>query len=362
MRVLLIADAILPVPPDGYGGTERIVHLLANELQARGHKVDLIAKKHSLCYGGRVAHHVTAGSSLTSRIFRKSIFQAITCSLSRRADVVHTFGRPDYLWALYKTRVPIVLHFQNPTNQNQINSILHVRDKRIHFVGVSRSQIDGLIPSPYFTVVHNATNLSLRSARRTRGQGKYLFFLGRLTSNKGVDTAIELARKTGRPLKIAGNIPRGEPGALSFFEQRVRPHLGNEIEWVGEVNDTQKEQLLRDALALVFPIRWQEPFGITVIEALACGVPVIASRIGPTAELIRDGATGFLCSSLEDMATAAERINTIDPLVCLADARERFSPKAMTDQILNVYENTMMQGWSTSFIALSDEAERSRMN
>jgi glycosyltransferase involved in cell wall biosynthesis len=164
-----------------------------------------------------------------------------------------------------------------------------------------------------------------------------LAFLGRLTANKGVDTAVAVALKTGYPLRIAGNVPQ-EPGAQVFFDHHIRPYLGRQIEWVGEIRDEDKADFFGGAIGLLFPIRWQEPFGIVVSEALAHGVPVIATRIASMPELIRHHETGFLCDTEEEMVESVRRLADIRPENCKADAVNRFSPRALTDAVLKVYE------------------------
>jgi glycosyltransferase involved in cell wall biosynthesis len=341
MKILLIADAVVSVPPAGYGGTERIIDILARELQQRGHTVDLIAKDGSKRYGGRLICHRAPSKQYPSRAYRKLLFQGLSCVSGRRADVVHSFARSDYLWGLYRSNIPLVLHFQNPVTQSECDGIVTRRRQRIHFIGVSHSQMSQIDCPVPVSVVHNATEFAASAHERNVVQRKYLAFLGRLTPNKGVDTAVQVALKTGYPLRIAGNVPR-ESGAQAFFDERVRPHLGRQIEWIGEIGDGEKAEFFGGALGLLFPIRWPEPFGIVISEALAHGVPVIAARTASTPELIRHGETGFLCDTEEEIVASVQRLGEICPETCRADAVNRFSPRALTDAVLKVYESVAL--------------------
>ena len=134
-------------------------------------------------------------------------------------------------------------------------------------------------------------------------------FLGRLTANKGTKEAIAVAKRAGMPLKIAGNISR-EAGGVEYFEREVRPHLDDQIQWIGEITDADKPDFLGNARALLFPVQWEEPFGISLAEAFAAGTPVIASRRGATREQIIEGVTGFVCDSVDEMVEAMDRANS----------------------------------------------------
>ena len=165
-------------------------------------------------------------------------------------------------------------------------------------------------------------------------------FIGRLTSNKGVHVAIEVARRLGQPLRIAGNVS-DEDGDREFFETRVRPQLGNGIEWVGPVDDAAKAPFLQNAAALLMPVQWDEPFGLVVAEALACGTPVLALRRASMPELIRHGITGFLCASTDEMVAAARRLDEIDRRACRADCERRFSADRMVDEYLSAIQSVV---------------------
>jgi glycosyltransferase involved in cell wall biosynthesis len=342
LRILVIADPHYPIPPNLYGGTERIVNLLCQGLQKRGHTVHLMAGKGSQSYGGNLILHRAPTLQYSSRAYRKILFQFLSISAVREVDVVINFGRLDYLETLLRNSIPLVCCFENPVAQSQIDFVLKRRgkQKRTRFTGVSRAQVDGLSPPERVDVVHNGVDIARFQFSPQPANEPYLAFLGRLTKNKGVDVAIEVAKQSGLPLKIAGNIPN-EPGASELFETVIKPQLGDGCEWIGSVNDEQKNKFIGGATALLFPIQWNEPFANVVVESLACGTPVIATTRASTPEVIKDGETGFLCNSVGEIVEAVKRVGTIDRYACRADAEARFSADAMVEQYLKVVQKVL---------------------
>jgi glycosyltransferase involved in cell wall biosynthesis len=227
----------------------------------------------------------------------------------------------------------MVINFQNPIRPEEIIWLEKQSRGPLFFVSVSdaqRAKYDGARWSTIFNAV--PTHL----LQFNPGPGGYLAFLGRLTANKGIHIAVRVALATGHLLKIAGIVP-DEPGSVKFFEREVKPHLGNEVEWVGEIGDEQKPAFLGGAKALLMPIQWDEPFGIVVPEALACGTPVVAMARGSMPELIRDNVNGFLVSNEEEMAVAVGRIDRISRAACRSDAEQRISADVMVDRYLSLF-------------------------
>jgi glycosyltransferase involved in cell wall biosynthesis len=333
MKVLLVTDPKIPVPPKDYGGAERIVAVLARELERKGHEVDLLAGPGSQAYGGRLILHHSPGRDFASRAWRKIAFQPLCLRAALRAEVVINFGRLDYLESVLLTSKPLISCFQNPVSQDELNWLISRRRQRLLLVGVSHAQIRDLQPSDLFKVIHNVADLEYMKFSAKPSKPAYLAFLGRITANKGADTAIKVAKRVGMPLKLGGNIS-DEPGGREFFETSIRPELGPWVEWLGPLNDWQKHQLLAGASGLLFPIRWPEPFGIVMAEALACGTPVIAMRCASTPEIVEPGITGFLCDSEDEMVEAVSRIGEIDRYACRKSAELRFSPQAMVNSYL----------------------------
>ncbi len=334
LRILIIADAKIPVPPATYGGTERIAALLCEGLAERGHAVTLMAANGSRNYGRLIPCPWAGRKPYPYRAWYKIRFQALSLWAAHRADVVINFGRTDYLWALLKTRKPLLCRFGNPIGAGETRSLLARRRGRIRLVSISDNQRRDFPSDHRWQTIYNAVPLD-RFSFSDQADREYLAFLGRLTANKGVDTAIRVAERTGLPLKIAGNVS-DEAGGRAFFECEVRPHLGGRIEWVGQIGDVEKPAFLGQARALLVPIRWDEPFGIVVAEALACGTPVIAMDRGSMPELIRHSVTGFLCHSSDEMVNAIRQIGEIDRCACRAECERRFSVDRMVEQYIAV--------------------------
>jgi glycosyltransferase involved in cell wall biosynthesis len=344
MRVLVIADPHIPIPPKLYGGAERIVHLLCQELVRRGHQVDIIAGQGSQKYNGFLYFHTAPTLNKLSRAYRKLWFQVLSVSAARNVDIVINFGRVDYLESLLRLKKPLLHCFQNPIAQYEIDYLKKRAYSQLQLYGISSHQLSiaGLPTAfPDVAVIYNAIDTDYYPFSANH-QG-YLAFLGRLTHNKGVDTAISVAKKTGLPLIIAGNVSK-EPGGEQFFKEVVEPAINNEqIRYIGPVNDEQKRELLGNALALLFPIRWDEPFGIVMVEALACGTPVIATRRASTPEVIRDGITGFLCDDEEQMVKAVHQVHILDRAECRRDAEQRFSSTVLGQKCLALMDKVLCQ-------------------
>ena len=334
MRVTVIADPLIPVPPLRYGGSERIVAALCRGLVARGHQVRLVAGPGSRNYGDLIVHP-PAGPSLASRAYRKALFQLLSLWAARDADVVHSYGRLDYLQSLVATEIPLMVSFMNPVTPIDL-TFFERRARRVYLVSASDNHRKDAGRPDLWRTVYPAIEIEKIPffARPTDG---YLAFLGRLTANKGAKEAIAVARRTGLPLKIAGNISK-EPGGAEYFEKEVRPHLHANIEWIGEITDAQKPALLGGARALLFPIQWEEPFGISLAEAFAAGTPVIATRRGATTEQITHGRTGFICDTVDDMVEATRHIDDLDRAACRQVCEQRFSAQAMTEHYLRLYQ------------------------
>ena len=333
MNILLIADPHLPVPPLRYGGAERVAALYAAELSRLGHRVDLLAAPGSRPYGGHLYSHRAPSASWPSRAHRKLRFQLQSLAAARHCDVVYNLGRFDYMEALLAIRKPLLHCFSHPVDQ----ALIQAAEARIraragfHFVS-EHQRAAAAVTVPAVTI---ANPVDSRFYSPGPGDGGYLLFLGRLTANKGVDLAIATARRCQIPLVIAGNLP-DEPGAASFFKEQIEPHLdGQRVRWVGAVTDQQKQELLGRAAALLFPIRWEEPFGIVMVEALACGTPVIATRRASTPEVIEHGRTGWLCDpTVEALADGVARLPAIDRRHCRQAAEQRFDVRVLTPLLL----------------------------
>ena len=336
MRILFIADPHIPVPPVTYGGAERIVDLFCRDFAARGHQVDLMAAAGSRQYGGLLHTHKPPSRHYLSRARRKIQFQFQSLLAASRCDVVYCHGRVDYLRSLFALRKPTLIKFPNPIDQDQIDALEAMVRDRVVLHMLSDDQLSHattrlpahIIPNPIDCACYHPGS----------GAGGYLLFLGRLTASKGVDTAINVARRTGRELLIAGTIGTGKQDER-YFEEVIKPQLdGDQVRWIGPVDDLRKQVLLADAVALLFPIRWSEPFGTVMVEAFACGTPVIALRAGSTPEVIDHDVTGFLCDNEDELVDAVAGLDRISRGRCRREAEQRFDVSVIAPRVLALME------------------------
>lgn len=338
MRILLTADPILPVPPRGYGGIERIVDALARHYRSLGHTVGLMARDGSTCSvdcfqawpGHRVEHRLdTVRNAWSLRRFAAEF----------RPDVIHSFSRLAYLLpVLAERRFGVVMSYQRHTGGRQIAWAARLGGQRLHFTGCSEfiARIGRAAGGPWSAIPNFVDPQQLTFVPAVPPDAP-LLFLSRVEDIKGPDLAIAMARGAGRRLVLAGN--RADAGPQrAFFDREIQPWLDRDgIAWVGEVDDAQKRALLHEAAALLVPIRWDEPFGIVFAEALACGVPVITCPLGAAPEVVRPGKTGFLVGSVAEGVEAIGRLAELDRLACRRDAEERFSLPVVADRYLSLY-------------------------
>ena len=334
LRIALVAPAWFPVPPKGYGGIEAVVHLLARELLRQGHQVTTFAVA-----GSDPALHPISlapgdwGSDLGSpdHAVRESTYQVrVNRELRRRVpelDLVHlhTEFAGVAIAALLELPIPCLATVHGDTNPKVIDFLREV-DQSIDLVAISHAQKERASEIRWRSVVHNAVRVD--DFEVCADKDNYLLQLARITPDKGQHLAIEVAERIGLPLILAGKVdPDAE--AQRYFRERIEPKLSSTIRWIEDVRDGEKADLLGKALAMLFPIQWEEPFGLAMVEAMVSGTPVIAFRRGAVEEIVDPGRTGFVVDSVDEMVDAARRVGEIDPLSCAAQARERFSPAQM---------------------------------
>src|SRR6266404_830348 len=295
MRVAQIAPLYESVPPHLYGGTERIVSYLTEALVRRGHDVTLFA---------------SADSETRARLVPG-------CPRALRSDST--------------VLDPLTYH---------VAQLRHVMDHARRF-DIIHNHMDylgfPLVGADWRATVHHG--LPVDNFTFGRGDGGYLAFLGRISPEKGVDSAIRIAAAVGIPLKIAAKIDRAD---AEYYEEVIRPLLGAaDVEFLGEIGSADKVQFLGAARALLFPIDWPEPFGLVTIEALACGTPVVARRRGSVSEVLDHGVTGFVCDGDAEMIEAVRRIDEIDRRRCRRVFESRFSETRMVDDYERIYAETI---------------------
>jgi len=332
LRIAITADLTIPVPPQFYGGIERIIDMLINTYTERGHEVSLFAHRDSKTTAKLIPYR----SSSHNRIeFLKNCMMVNSTILRGNFDVVHSFGRLALLLPILPTNIPKVMSYQREPTLRQIRKAMKItKHGSIAFTGCSRYISDQILQVAPAYSIFNGVKMGTYGFQPDVPPQAPLVFLGRIEPIKGTHIAIEMARTTGRKLIIAGNIPSEHQ---SYFDNLVKPFLDDQVTYIGPVNDEQKNQLLGSALALLMPVQWNEPFGIVMAEAMACGTPVIGFNRGALPEIIINGFNGFCCNSMNDMETAIGEIENIDRHQVRKDALSRFSADVIADQYLNIY-------------------------
>lgn len=342
MRVGIICPVWFPVPPEAYGGTERVVALLADGLVDAGHDVTLFASGDSQTRARLESVFQTAPSEWIGHTYWEMQHTINAIRRGHEFDVVHdhTGMLGLALGGLLPTPFCHTVHGPLDGRPGRFYEEIITLAPRAKMISISMNQRKPKPDLPWIANCPNALDLSVYPFRRKSG-GDYLVFLGRMSPDKGAHRALAVALETELPLKIAAKCR--EPLEIRYFDEFIRPHLGESIEYVGEVGHADKVELLMGARALIFPIDWEEPFGLVVIEAMACGTPVVATRRGAVPEIIEHGRTGVIVDSYREMEDPAvlELADTLDPTVLRREVEERFSPEHMVADYVAAYEATI---------------------
>jgi glycosyltransferase involved in cell wall biosynthesis len=321
------------VPPIHYGGIERIVDMLARGLSERGHAVTLFAHPDSDC-----PVHKVAWSGRSSRAPLDTLRNAATLARHVAAggtDVVHSFARVAYLGALLPFAIPKLMSYQRAISPRTTGLAHRLARGTLEFTAISRSMMHRASLPGRWHLVPNGVSLATYRFLATVPPDAPLVFLGRVEAIKGPHLAIEAARRAGRSLVLAGNVPAEH---RPWFEAHIAPHLdGYLVRYAGPVDDGQKSALLGAAAALLMPVAWEEPFGIVMAEAMACGTPVIGFNRGAVSEVIAEGTTGYVVDTVAEMAAAITRLPAISRAACRARVERLYSDTAITEGYLQLY-------------------------
>ena len=349
LRIAIVAPPWLPVPPKGYGGTEAVLDRLAAGLERAGHHVVLVAHSDSTCPVERLATQpLPPGTEIGAAAFElRHVVQAYHLLGDRDLDVVHDHTLAGPLLGPQLTSTPIVTTNHGPFD-DEVTPLYVEMARWVPVLAISHCQAAGAVGLTPLAVIHHGLDVDVSPVGT--GGGGYLACLGRMSPHKGVHVAIEVARRAGMPLRIAAKM--WEQPEYDYFEARVKPLLGGDVEYLGEVGLREKQRLLGDAVALLNPIRWPEPFGMVMIEALACGTPVITFREGAAAEIVEQGVSGLLCDTVDELVVAARQAGTIDRAACRRRVQDRFSTERMVDRHVSVYR-TLVQSHRRSGEAAS---------
>lgn len=344
LRIAMLAPPWIPVPPPGYGGIEAVVALTCEGLVARGHEVTLFAAP-----GSHSAAHVHSplegthadqiGSSLYESDHVGAAYDAIdnAASEDRPFDVLHDHSGFTAVAMAHRLSVPVVHTLHAPFN-NETRPFYTRHGHKARLVAISRFQLEHSPPGVGVAdVVPNP--IRVEDWPFCEDKDDYLLWMGRMDAAKGAHRAIAVARAAGIRLVLAGPV---QPGQEEYFRSEVEPHIdGRAVAFVGEVGGARRKELFARAKAFVMPIRWAEPFGMVMVEALACGTPVIAFAEGAASEIVIHDENGFLLADEQAMAEAVGRLDAIDPLRCRESVASRYNVTIVAEGYESVYDRAI---------------------
>lgn len=336
MKIAQVSPLYESVPPKMYGGTERVVSYLTEELVKQGHEVTLFASGDSLTQARLIApceRALRLDSTCVDQFAHHMLMLEMVQQAREDFDLIHY--HIDYI------HFPLTRLNKSP-NLTTLHGRLNIPDLKLLYrefdempvVSISDSQRMPLPEANWVGTVYHGLPVELMEFNENGGE--YLAFLGRISPEKGVESAIEIATRCGIPLKIAAKIDKADS---EYFETQVKHLMDNPlIEFVGEINDAEKSVFLGNAMALLFPINWPEPFGLVMIEAMGCGTPVVAFGHGSVPEIIDEGVSGFIVDTVEEaVEVVCDKISSFDRNACRAVFEKRFSAKRMAKDYAKIY-------------------------
>lgn len=344
MKIAQVAPLIESVPPKLYGGTERVVAYLTEELVAQGHDVTLFASGDS-CTSARLIPGAPKALRLAGCKDPLPHHIAMLEDVYRRADdfdVIHYHIDYVHYPMSVRQRVPQVTTVHGRLDLPDLVP-LYQTFPEVPLVSISQSQRAPMAAANWVATIHHGLPKDVLTY--SPGPGSYLAFVGRLSPDKGPDRAIEIAKRCGLPLKIAAKI---DPEHLDYYHDQLEPSFAHPlIEYVGEINEAQKNDFLGGALAMLFPISWPEPFGLAMIEAMACGTPVIAFPHGAVPEVMKEGVSGFVVEDVDGAVRAVNQVAGLSRAACRQHFDERFSAERMARDHVALYQRLIGQKMAT---------------
>jgi len=342
VRIAIIAPAWFAVPPVRYGGIEWVVSILADGLVDAGHDVTLFAAGDSQTK----AHLVTSYDeppSMRIGLSLPDLHHALTCyAKAGDFDLINDHSGPLAAALGAAPAVPVCHTVHGPLTgePGDVYSLIGRVSPSVGLISISDSQREPLPDLNWLATCHNA--IALDAYPFEPADDGYLLFLGRMSPDKGAHHAVRVAQELDMPLILAGKMHDVQERA--HFEKTVEPHLNDSTRYVGEVSHDEKVRLLQRATVTVFPIQWPEPFGLVMVESMACGTPVVATRFGAVPEVIEDGRSGVIVDDFDQLAGAVQRAATLRPEDCRASATERFSAKRMVADYEEAYHRMVDRG------------------
>ena len=316
LKIAIISPPWFPVPPPGYGGIEMVVSLLTEGLCRRQHSVTLFASGDSITQARLISVFDEAPyKKLKENIYFENLHALSAYELAQEFDIIHDHnGYSSRLMGALVKRIlgkPVIATLHGPADKHSMNFYTSVASDLL-FVAISEAQRASYAGLNFLATVPNAIRID--DYPFSASSDSYLLFVGRMSDEKGAHIAASAAKKLGRRLIMIGK--SSEEQERKYFEERVRPYLGGKIEYYGEVDQAVKVELYRKAECVLFPIQWPEPFGLVMIESMACGTPVVALRNGSVPEVIRHGQTGYIADDEGGMIEAVKKIDSIDRSAC----------------------------------------------
>lgn len=342
MRIAQVAPLWERVPPPAYGGIELVVGLLTDELVRRGHEVTLFASGDSITLAKLESVHPQA-LRLDSTVKEYGIYEMLQMSRvyekASEFDIIHSHVGCAALpyGNLVKTPTVHTLHgIFTPDNEKMFT---HARSQP--YISISDAQREPRLNLNCVATVYNGIDTSTYEFHEKPQDPPYLAFLGRISPEKGTHLAIEIAKRSGWRLKMAGKVDVVD---VDYYEQEIKPHIdGKQIEYWGEADHAQKNELIGGAVATLFPITWREPFGLVMVESMVTGTPVIAIELGSTSEVIVHGKTGLLCHSVDECVEAIDKVTQLNRNDCREQVLKHFSVERMTDGYEAVYQKVLAE-------------------
>ena len=359
MRIAQVAPLYESVPPHCYGGTERVVSYLTEELVRQGHEVSLFASGDSVTTARLVApcrRSLRLDTQCIDRLAPHILMLELVFKEIGRFDLIH--WHVDYLHFPLSRR-QLTPHVTTLHGRLDIPELvpLYQEFRDVPVISISNAQREPLPWLNWQDTVYHGLPEDLYTFHPE--PGKYLAFLGRISPEKRVDRSIAIAQRLGMEIKIAAKV---DPVDREYFEAVIAPLLREPlVEYVGEIGESEKNEFLGHAYALLFPIDWPEPFGLVMAEAMACGTPVIAYRRGSVPEIIEEGVTGFIVQDLDEAVRAAERIPTLNRWRCRQRFEERFSAARMARDYLVSYQRLVEGALATQAAVIPDVSEAIRL-
>lgn len=350
LKIAQVAPLWFAIPPKKFGGVERIVYYLTEGLVKRGHNVTLFASGDSKTSAKLIPGWPRALTK--EKLYNRPIpwgnpiFPLVNFTnaleMADKFDIIHihenSTGLSNFFTKLVKTPIVTTVHDPFPDKKAIDRQLSFKKYKNHNYVAISKSHKRGArhMNLHFAATIYNGVDLSVLKFKE-KPAGNYFVWLGRSAPNKGAREAIMAARKAKAYLRLAGRIDVNSKVAVQYYEKQMKPYFGKKIRYVGEVNDKEKAQLLGNAKALLMPIKWEEPFGLVMAEAMATGTPVIAFNRGAAPEIVQHGKTGFIVKTVSEMASAMKKIDKIDRKACRKRVEEHFSVERMVEDYEKLY-------------------------